>query len=86
MANIHSRAIKDIDSVSENKNLGTKDILKNNLVISDINSKDELNKTPSEKGSKKGEKEKGGLTDYELNDLDYSQALELDNRNFLHIQ
>ena len=51
---IHSRTKKEsVVSISENKNLGTKDILKNNLVILEEDSKRELKKTPSSKELKK---------------------------------
>ena len=72
--------------MSENKNLGTKDVLRNNLVILEQDSKRELKKTPNEKESKKSELDKDeeqGLSNYELNALSYNEALMLDNRKFL---
>ena len=72
--------------MSENKNLGTKDVLRNNLVILEQDSKRELKKTPNEKESKKSELDKDeeqGLSNYELNALSYNEALMFDNRKFL---
>ena len=83
---VHTRTVKDISSVSENKNLGTKDVLRNNLVILEQDSKRELKKTPNEKESKKSELDKDeeqGLSNYELNALSYNEALMFDNRKFL---
>ena len=85
--NNHSKNRKDIDSLkdilSENRNMGSKIELANKVSIVEL--KSEKEKTPSEKKSKKSEKEEESLTDYELNDLEYDEALELDNRNFLKI-
>ena len=87
--NNHSKNRKDIDSLkdilSENRNMGSKIELANKVSIVELKSEKEKIKTPSEKKSKKSEKEEESLTDYELNDLEYDEALELDNRNFLKI-
>jgi hypothetical protein len=85
---MYSRTKKDSVTISENKNLGTKDILKNNLDILEEDSKREMKKTPNEKESKKSEiddkeEENGGLSNYELNALSYEAALDLDHRKFL---
>ena len=85
---MYSRTKKDSVTISENKNLGTKDILKNNLDILEEDSKREMKKTPNEKESKKSEidekeEENGGLSNYELNTLSYEAALDLDHRKFL---
>ena len=51
-------------------------------------SEKESKKSRSVKSSKKSESEvteKNDLTDYELNELEYEEALDLDNRNFFHI-
>ena len=96
MKNINSKKVKDIKSIkenfSENKILGSKD-LSNELVILDKESKNGMSKISSDKEneSQKSEKdknkenEKEDLTDYELNDLEYNDALELDKRKFLNI-
>ena len=65
--------------------MGSKIELANKVSIVELKSEKEKIKTPSEKKSKKSEKEEESLTDYELNDLEYDEALELDNRNFLKI-
>ena len=84
-------------NVSENINSESKDILTNKLKIIAQKPKGIIRKTPSEKesikdnkDSKKSEKEekeneKENLSNYELNDLEYEEALELDNRNFFQI-
>ena len=48
-------------------------------------SKIELNKDMDEKNIESDKKKKEDLTDYELNDLDYAEAIEKDNRNFFKI-
>ena len=87
------------DNLSENKNFESKDVLTNKLAIFDQKPYEMISKIPSEresikskKDSKKCEKEekeqkdeKEALSNYELNDLEYDEALELDNRNFLNI-
>ena len=70
------------DSIFDSKNLSSKNILTNKHCQDKLN---ETSKTPSEKESRENENEKGNLTDYELNELQYIEALELDNRNFLNI-
>ena len=65
--------------------MGSKIELANKVSIVELKSEKEKSKTPIEKKSKKSEKEEESLTDYELNDLEYDEALELDNRNFLKI-
>ena len=87
----NSYKIKDIsklkESFSESKILGSKDQINNQLPIFDQISIKEMSKNPSEKSIDKksdndSKKENEDLTDYELNDLEYDEALELDNRNF----
>ena len=77
------------DNLSENKNLASKDILASKLSIFAQDQKNIISKTPSKKESKNTEneeKEKNeDLTNYELNELEYEEALKLDNRNFLEI-
>ena len=73
------------DSIFESKNLSSKNMLTNKFTILNQEKMNETSKTPSEKESRMSEKEKEDLTDYELNDLVYCEALELDNRNFLNI-
>ena len=77
---------------SEQNKLGSKDGLVNKLAIFEEKKNNELSKSQSEKESNKSEKEskisdkeKGDLTDYELNELEYEEALELDNRKFWDI-
>ena len=86
------------ENLSENKNLASKIDSKKKLTIFD---KDEYNNIKyqidkdsnisdkkskmSDRESKISDKEKKDLTDYELNELEYVVALELDNRNFLNI-
>ena len=85
--------IKDInkakDSLYDNRDLSSKDIINNQLdnIEQDsiqISSKNQR-KDKMEDSNKNSKDEKEDLTDYELNDLDYEEALELDNRNFLKI-
>ena len=52
---MHSRTKKDSVSISENKNLGTKDVLRNNLVILEEDSRREMKKTKGEKEHKLNE-------------------------------
>ena len=76
------------DNLSDNKMLSSKDALSNQLPIFDQVSIKEISKTPSEKDKNSNEdskNEKKELNDYELNDLDYDEALEKDKRNFLKI-
>ena len=76
------------ENASENKMLSSKDVLNNKLPILDQESIKDIDNTPSEKdkNSNKGDKnEIKLLSNYELNDLDYEDALEKDNRNFLNI-
>jgi hypothetical protein len=59
----------------------------NKLAILDEEKLNNINKYQSEKEeseSKKSENENegGALSNYELNELEYEEALELDNRNF----
>ena len=77
------------ENISEQQKLGSKDGLTEKLKINNKKQNNDMSKIPSEKESKKSEKEskmsekeKEDLTDYELNDLEYEEALELDNRNF----
>ena len=86
-------------NISDNKNFASKDIITNKLTILDNKPNKIISKNPSERESikndnesKKMEKEEKGdenekeqLTNYELNDLEYEEALELDNRNFFKI-
>ena len=85
--------IKDInkakDILYDNRDLSSKDIINNQLdnIEQDsiqISSKNQR-KDKMEDSNKNSKDEKEDLTDYELNDLDYEEALELDNRNFLKI-
>ena len=72
------------DSISESKNLSSKDILTNRVAVLNQEQSNETSKNQSDKESKSSEsKENEELTDYELNDLEYVETLELDNRNFL---
>ena len=82
------------ENLSENKNFVSKEVLINNLAIVEQKSNEIISKTPSKresiknkKESEKNEKEeeKEELSNYELNDLEYDEALEFDNRNFLKI-
>jgi hypothetical protein len=90
------RAIKD--SISENKKFASKDVLTNNFVLNNEKSKEiKIKKSngrksvKSKKESKKieikdiQEEEIEALSNFELNELEYEDALELDNRNFLKI-
>ena len=78
------------DNLSENKKLTCKETITKKLVILDNERFNDMDKSQSEKTSKKSEKdenesknrEKEDLTDYELNELEYDEAIELDNRNF----
>ena len=86
-------------SILDEKNIDSKDNLNNKLPILDPNSIEELNKNLDEinknaennleikenNETQNDKKEKEELSDYELNDLDYSQALQLDNRNFFKL-
>ena len=86
------------ENLSENKNLASKIDSKKKLTIfdkdvynnikyqidKDSNISDKKSKM-SDRESKISDKEKKDLTDYELNELEYVVALELDNRNFLNI-
>ena len=75
------------DNLSEHKNLSNQNSAKK-LNFLEENQNNDLFKNLSDKGSKKSESEKEELeelTDYELNDLEYDEALELDNRTFLNI-
>ena len=85
--------IKDINkaknSLYDNRDLSSKDIINNQLDNMEqdsiqISSKNQR-KDKMEDSNKNSKDEKEDLTDYELNDLDYEEALELDNRNFLKI-
>ena len=78
------------DSLSDSKNLVSKDEFNSNQLanldkelIKEIGHIQIENLDKSSSG-KEG-KEKEDLTDYELNELEYDEALELDNRNFLKI-
>ena len=75
------------DSMFDSKNLSSKNVLTNKFTMLNQDQLNETSKTPSEKelGESKKEKVSGDLTDYELNELEYGEALELDNRNFLNI-
>ena len=81
------------ENLSENKNLASKDGLTNKLEMFDQKQIQIISESPSERKTIKNEKEskssdkeeKEDLTNYELNDLEYDEALELDNRNFLKI-
>jgi len=88
------------DSISENKKFASKDVLSNKLAILDEKSNEIIIKNSSERNSinSKNKKEsqnidikeiteeqKDTLSNYELNNLEYDDALELDNRNFLKI-
>ena len=85
------------NSISENKKLANKEVLSNKLAILDEKSNDVIIKNSSERkinskkeskiSEKEGEKEeqKETLSNYELNNLEYAEALELDKRNFLKI-
>ena len=78
-----------------NKN---QDLLSNNIILSskgEMNNLDkvsikDISKTPSEKSKDKKSnnslvKSNEKLSDYELNELEYKKAIELDNRNFFRI-
>ena len=88
------------DSISENKKFESKDVLTNKLAVLDEKSNEIIIKNSSERKSIKinkesgkneikeineEQKENGELTNYELNNLEYDEALELDHRNFLKI-
>ena len=88
------------DSISENKKFESKDVLTNKLVVLDEKSNEIIIKNSSERKSIKinkesgkneikeineEQKENGELTNYELNNLEYDEALELAHRNFLKI-
>ena len=85
------------NSISENKKFANKEVLSNKLAILDEKSNDVIIKNSSERkinskkeskiSEKEGEKEeqKETLSNYELNNLEYAEALELDKRNFLKI-
>ena len=90
------RTIKD--SISDNKKFASKDVLTNNFVMNNEKSKEiKIKKSngrksvKSKKESKKieikdiQEEEIEALSNFELNELVYEDALELDNRNFLKI-
>ena len=90
------RTIKD--SISDNKKFASKDVLTNNFVMNNEKSKEiKIKKSngrksvKSKKESKKieikdiQEEEIEALSNFELNELEYEDALELDNRNFLKI-
>jgi len=92
-SSMKSKDIKTLkDNLSLNKNLGSVEGSTNKLAVYDeaqlnninkIQSRKESYKSEKEEESKKTEKsEKGDLTDYELNELEYDEAAELDNRNF----
>ena len=78
------------DNLSENKKLTCKETITKKLVILDNERFNDMDKSQSEKTSKKSEKdenesknrEKEDLADYKLNELEYDEAIELDNRNF----
>ena len=77
--------------------MANKEVLSNKLAILDEKSNDVIIKNSSERkinskkeskiSEKEGEKEeqKETLSNYELNNLEYAEALELDKRNFLKI-
>ena len=80
------------ENLSEHKKLDSKDVLVKKLSISEEKQSNNMNKIESDKISNKTGKEsklsdngKGDLTDFELNDLEYEEALELDNRSFFNI-
>ena len=76
------------ENASENKMLSSKDVLNNKLPILDQESIKDIDNTPSEKDKNSNKDDKNEiklLSNYELNDLDYEDALEKDNRNFLNI-
>ena len=90
--------IKEIkDNLSENKDLDSKNSLGKGLTIFENEKYNEIIKYQKDKESKISskeskmsdnkskisEKEGENLTDFELNDLEYDEALELDKRNFL---
>jgi len=90
------RTIKD--SISDNKKFASKDVLTNNFVINNEKSKEIKIKKSNERKSIKSKKESKkieikdiqeeeieALSNFELNELEYEDALELDNRNFLKI-
>ena len=89
-----SLKIKEINSMrnifDNESNMASNDRLANKLSILDKDSNKIINEKLDKNISKineKGElkKEKEVLNDYELNDLEYLEALELDNRNFFRI-
>ena len=73
-------------NIKENNYVGNK-ILQKEFELSKMEkgSKLELNKDLDEKKIKSDKKEKEDLTDYKLNDLDYAEAIEMDNRNIFKI-
>jgi len=75
------------DTMFDSKNLSSKNVLANKFTVLNQDQLNETSKTPKEKESGENEKEKEKvneeLTDYELNELEYGEALELDNRKFL---
>ena len=90
------RTIKD--SISDNKKFASKDVLTNNFVMNNEKSKEIKIKKSNERKSIKSKKESKkieikdiqeeeieALSNFELNELVYEDALELDNRNFLKI-
>ena len=90
------RTIKD--SISDNKKFASKDVLTNNFVMNNEKSKEIKIKKSNERKSIKSKKESKkieikdiqeeeieALSNFELNELEYEDALELDNRNFLKI-
>ena len=89
---IKNKIINNKDNLSEHKNLSNKENTERKLNILEEKQNNDILKNISEKESKKSEnenkiekKEVKDLTDYELNELEYDEALELDNRNFLNI-
>ena len=89
--NNYKITIRDIEKAKEsfydNKDLGSKDIMDNPMDNIDQDPIKIMSKTPrrekEEDSNEDSKKEKEDLTDYELNDLEYDEALELDKRNFL---
>ena len=79
------------DNVSENKNLSSKENSVKSLNAFEKKESNDMFKSESykeDKESKRSESQesvKEDLNDYELNDLGYKEALQLDNRSFFRI-
>ena len=85
---INKKVDKNKENLSENKNVSSKESSVKKLNILDENQQNDILPNVNDKESNKtesGNDDGKDLTDYELNDLEYDEALELDKRNFLNI-